>query len=118
MKLKGTYIPRMAFPQLPWGTLENPRHLKAACGSVLLTDGWYRYVTKRNSALPRCLQLSDVRRLMCEGDNRYARKIHYTADVMMALSWGLICGYRLPSPSLLSTVGPVHSTRPLRFVAI
>lgn len=65
MKLKGTYIPRMAFPQLPWGTLENPRYLKAECGSVLLTDGWYRY----------------------------ARKIHYTADVMMALSWGLICGF-------------------------
>lgn len=43
MKLKGTYIPRMAFPQLPWGTLENPRYLKAKCGSVLLTDGWYRY---------------------------------------------------------------------------
>jgi hypothetical protein len=43
MKLKGTYIPRMAFPQLPWGTLENPRYLKAECGSVLLTDGWYRY---------------------------------------------------------------------------
>jgi len=65
MQLRGTFSPRMTFPQLPWGTLHNPKYLKTECGGVLLIDGWYRY----------------------------ARKIHYTADVLMALSWGLICGF-------------------------
>ena len=46
------------------GTLENPRYLDTAAGSKLLVDGWWRY----------------------------ARKPHYTADVLMALSWGLVCG--------------------------
>ena len=64
MQQRGTYLPRRAFPQLPWGTLKNPRYLQTTHGSKLLTDGWWRY----------------------------ARKIHYTADVVMALSWGLICG--------------------------
>ena len=65
MKLNGSYVKRKAFPQLPWGTLENPRHLDTVAGSKLLVDGWWRY----------------------------ARKPHYTADVLMALSWGLICGF-------------------------
>ncbi len=65
MKLNGSYVKRKAFPQLPWGTLENPRYLETEAGSKLLIDGWWRY----------------------------ARKIHYTADVAMALSWGLICGF-------------------------
>jgi delta24(24(1))-sterol reductase len=65
MKLRGSFVKRHAFPQLPWGTLENPRYLDTASGSKLLVDGWWRY----------------------------ARKIHYTADVGMALSWGLICGF-------------------------
>ena len=64
MQQRGTSVPRRAFPQLPWGTLENPRYLQTTHGGKLLTDGWWRY----------------------------ARKIHYTADVLMALSWGLICG--------------------------
>jgi delta24(24(1))-sterol reductase len=66
MKLRGTFVKRRAFPQLPWGTLESPRYLETRSGSRLLVDGWWRY----------------------------ARKIHYTADVAMALSWGLICGFR------------------------
>jgi len=65
MQLNGSYVKRKAFPQLPWGTLENPRYLDTKAGSKLLVDGWWRY----------------------------ARKIHYTADVAMALSWGLICGF-------------------------
>ena len=65
MQLNGTYVKRRAFPQLPWGTLENPRYLDTDAGSRLLVDGWWRY----------------------------ARKPHYTADVLMALSWGLICGF-------------------------
>ena len=65
MQLNGAYVKRMAFPQLPWGTLRNPRYLDTDAGSRLLVDGWWRY----------------------------ARKPHYTADVLMALSWGLICGF-------------------------
>ncbi|MEM7436036.1 MAG: delta(24(24(1)))-sterol reductase [Myxococcota bacterium] len=65
MKLNGSYVKRLAFPQLPWGTLDNPRYLDTEAGSKLLVDGWWKY----------------------------ARKIHYTADILMALSWGLICGF-------------------------
>jgi delta24(24(1))-sterol reductase len=65
MQLRGTYVKRHAPPQLPWGTLSNPRYLETAAGDKLLIDGWWRY----------------------------ARKIHYTADVVMALSWGLVCGF-------------------------
>lgn len=28
MQLRGTYVPRNSFPQLPWGTLKNPRYLQ------------------------------------------------------------------------------------------
>ena len=42
-----------------------PRYLRTEAGSRLLVDGWWRYV----------------------------RKPHYTADALMALSWGLICGF-------------------------
>lgn len=65
MQLRGTYVPRKTFPQLPWGTLKNPKYIKTANGGTLLVDGWYRY----------------------------ARKIHYTADIIMALTWGLCCGF-------------------------
>jgi delta24(24(1))-sterol reductase len=65
MKLRGTFVPRKTFPQLPWGTLESPRYLKTESGSYLLTDGWWRY----------------------------ARKIHYSADIVMASIWGLSCGF-------------------------
>ncbi len=65
MQLNGSYVKRKAFPQLPWGTLKNPRYLETEAGSKLLIDGWWAH----------------------------ARKIHYTADILMALSWGLICGF-------------------------
>mmetsp|Transcript_7613 Transcript_7613/g.7480 ORF Transcript_7613/g.7480 Transcript_7613/m.7480 type:complete len:234 (-) Transcript_7613:27-728(-) len=65
MKLRGTYTPRNTFPQLPWGTLENPKYLDTEAGDKLLIDGWWKY----------------------------ARKIHYTADIIMAFVWGLSCGF-------------------------
>lgn len=65
MQQRGTFIKRKAFPQLPWGTLKNPTYIKTASGSMLLTDGWYRY----------------------------ARKVHYAADTLMAITWGLSCGF-------------------------
>lgn len=64
-QLKGTYIPRFTFPQLPWGTLKNPKYLKTQCGSSLLIDGWWQY----------------------------ARKIHYTCDIVMAFIWALSCKF-------------------------
>ncbi len=66
MQRIGTFFERpWAFPQLPWGTLRgNVRSIKCDNGGTILTDGWYRY----------------------------ARKIHYTADTIMALTWGLSCG--------------------------
>eukprot|EP01096_Ripella_sp_DP13-Kostka_P006888 TRINITY_DN2481_c0_g1_i2.p1 TRINITY_DN2481_c0_g1~~TRINITY_DN2481_c0_g1_i2.p1 ORF type:complete len:486 (+),score=216.90 TRINITY_DN2481_c0_g1_i2:58-1458(+) len=64
LQLKGSFIPRKTFPQLPWGTITNPKYLETKCGSKLLVDGWWQY----------------------------ARKIHYTCDVVMALTWGLSCG--------------------------
>lgn len=69
MQLAGTYVERNTFPQLPWGTVKNPTSIKTPHG-VLLTGGWWGY----------------------------ARKIHYTADILMALSWGLVCGFRSSIP--------------------
>ena len=38
---EGSYTPRpWALPQLPWGTLHNPRHIVTKHGNKLLTDGW------------------------------------------------------------------------------
>ncbi|CAI2186161.1 11039_t:CDS:2, partial [Funneliformis geosporum] len=66
----GAYIPRYTFPQLPWGTLDNPSYIKTKQGNLLLTGGWWGI----------------------------ARKIHYTADLMMAFSWGFICGFNTLIP--------------------
>jgi len=66
MELRGTYVPRHTFPQLPWnGPLVKPKVYRTANGGVLLVDGWWQY----------------------------ARKPHYTADIVMALCWGLCCGF-------------------------
>ena len=65
MQLRGDLPKRTAaFPQLPWGTLANPEYMETKVGTPLLVDGWWRY----------------------------AQKIHYTCDVVMALVWGLACG--------------------------
>ncbi len=72
MQESGTYVERRTFPQLPWGTLRNPRHLVTANGGTLLVDGWWQY----------------------------ARKIHYTADLVMAALWGLACGFGSALPYL------------------
>ena len=64
MMQANTYFDRKAFPQLPWGTLRFPKEFKMERGTMLL-DGWWQYV----------------------------RKPHYTADMIMALCWGLSCGF-------------------------
>jgi delta24(24(1))-sterol reductase len=65
MQLRGTYVKRWSFPQLPWGTLTDPEYIKTESGSTLLIGGWWKY----------------------------ARKIHYTCDIFMALVWALSCGF-------------------------
>ena len=66
MMERGTYKKRNTFPQMPWGTLAYPpKILKTKDGGSLLIDGWWAY----------------------------ARKIHYTGDVVMALTWALACGF-------------------------
>ena len=65
MQQRGTYVERITFPQLPWGTLKNPTYILTKHGNKLLTGGWWGV----------------------------ARKIHYTSDLVMALSWGLITGF-------------------------
>ncbi|KAG9302289.1 hypothetical protein G9A89_008780 [Geosiphon pyriformis] len=70
MITNGTYIPRKTFPQLPWGTLKNPTFIKTTHGNLLLTSGWWGI----------------------------ARKIHYTADLMMAFAWAFITGFHTIIP--------------------
>ena len=65
MMMKGTFVKRNTFPQLPWGTIHNPKLLKTEAGDPILIDGWWQY----------------------------ARKIHYTCDIVMATIWGLSCGF-------------------------
>jgi len=65
MSLRKITIPRKAPPQFDYGTLKNPKTLRTESGSELLIDGWWGK----------------------------ARKIHYTADIIMALCWGLSCGW-------------------------
>ncbi|CUA70663.1 delta24(24(1))-sterol reductase [Rhizoctonia solani] len=46
MQMQGTYTPRWAFPQLPYGTIENPTFIQTAHGNKLLTSGWWAYARK------------------------------------------------------------------------
>ncbi|CEP10087.1 hypothetical protein [Parasitella parasitica] len=65
MEQNGSFIVRNAFPQLPWGHIKNPSFIRTKHGNLLLTSGWWGI----------------------------ARKPHYTADLMMSISWGLITGF-------------------------
>lgn len=65
LQYSGVTITRWTFPQLPWRQLDHPVYLTTAKGTPLLIDGWWAY----------------------------ARKIHYTADIVMSLCWALTCGF-------------------------
>mmetsp|Transcript_33214 Transcript_33214/g.130756 ORF Transcript_33214/g.130756 Transcript_33214/m.130756 type:complete len:149 (-) Transcript_33214:1429-1875(-) len=45
----GAYKPRFTFPQLPWGTLKDPKYLTTETGSKLLISGWWKYARKVRS---------------------------------------------------------------------
>ena len=88
----GTYVPRpWAIPQLPWGTLHNPKVISTKAGTKLLVDGWYvcSHVGCITTAVLLTLLRADAR-----ARYKYARKIHYSADICMALIWGLCCGVK------------------------
>ncbi|CAE7112389.1 unnamed protein product [Rhizoctonia solani] len=70
MQMQGTYTPRWSFPQLPYGTVENPTFIETTHGNKLLTSGWWAY----------------------------ARKPNYTADWIQALTWSLSTGFASPIP--------------------
>lgn len=61
---KSPNVNRTTFPILPFSFVKNQKHIDTPHGRILV-DGWYKY----------------------------ARKIHYTADIFMALCWGLSCGF-------------------------
>lgn len=43
---RGHSIDRIAFPQLPWKFVKNPKSIPTHTGDSLLTDGWYKYARK------------------------------------------------------------------------
>jgi Delta24(24(1))-sterol reductase len=61
---------RNTFPQLPWSFLPDPARCVRTPKGDLLVDGWYAF----------------------------GRKLQYTGDILMALSWGLACGFKSPLP--------------------
>ncbi|TDL23613.1 ERG4/ERG24 ergosterol biosynthesis protein [Rickenella mellea] len=74
MQTQGTFKFRKTFPQLPWGTIENPTFIQTAHGNRLLTSGWWTY----------------------------ARKPNYTADWVQSTTWGLVVGAASPIPYFYS----------------
>ncbi|KAI0774786.1 ERG4/ERG24 ergosterol biosynthesis protein [Trametes elegans] len=60
MQMQGVMTYRKAFPQLPWGTVKDPKYIQTAHGNRLLIDGWWAY----------------------------SRKPNYVADWIMSVMWG------------------------------
>lgn len=85
---RGTLLERKAFPQLPWQTVKNPKTIQTKSGDAILVDGWCRFPNPLDSLVGILIQIADG----------YARKIHYTADLYFALTWGLITGFDSPFP--------------------
>ncbi|KAI0035299.1 ERG4/ERG24 ergosterol biosynthesis protein [Vararia minispora EC-137] len=74
MQTQGIFKYRWTFPQLPWGTINNPEYIQTAHGNRLLTSGWWRY----------------------------SRKPNYVADWIQSLTWGLVIGTASPIPYFYS----------------
>ena len=84
---RGSLMERKTFPQLPWQTVKNPQKIETKTGDSILVDGWCR------SPIISCSIISSNKVL-----DGYVRKVHYTADLFFALSWGLITGFDSPFP--------------------
>ena len=46
MQQRGTFVERKTFPQLPWGTINNPTYILTKHGNKLLTAGWFGVARK------------------------------------------------------------------------
>ena len=77
LREKGIRLQRKAFPQLPWGELQNPRTIRSESGDTLLADGWCMFIVyhvigkaliqRQGSALARFTILPTCI-LLCRGD--------------------------------------------------
>lgn len=69
--MSGSKVPeRNTYPKLPWRSIESPKFLTTAKGTPLLVDGWWAY----------------------------ARKVHYSADIIMSLTWATCTGFGAAIP--------------------
>lgn len=64
LQQQGDFVPRGAFPQVPWSVVKNPTYVQTKHGNKLLTGGWWQF----------------------------ARKINYTSDWIQSVTWGLTGG--------------------------
>jgi hypothetical protein len=48
MELQNEFIPRAAFPQLPWRRVADPKYIQTKHGNKLLISGWWAYLRKPN----------------------------------------------------------------------
>ena len=98
-QMHGQTITRKTFPQLPWGTIQNPTFIKCANGGTLLTSGW---CTPPSSAL-------DAARLM-------ARSLRKKTSLYCRLSpvprLGSCHRIRQPHPLLLPNFLPYRPHPP------
>lgn len=65
-----TKIKRNTFPLVPWSIIDEPVKCIQTPKGKLLVDGWYAF----------------------------GRKLQYTGDILMALAWGMCCGFHSPLP--------------------
>ncbi|KAL7416547.1 ERG4/ERG24 ergosterol biosynthesis protein [Mrakia frigida] len=68
MELQNEFVPRDAFPQLPWRRVKNPKYIETKHGNKLLISGWWGFLRKPN----------------------------YTADLIQSFTWGLCTGWSSP----------------------
>ncbi|KAG0147721.1 hypothetical protein CROQUDRAFT_91046 [Cronartium quercuum f. sp. fusiforme G11] len=75
------------FPQLPYGTLKNPKMIVLEDGRrKLLVDGWWAWCRKPHVSQ---IHLDEAERNLT---HYFARSQNYTADFIQALCWALSAG--------------------------